>query len=114
MKQPLLIIILACLAWLTLSCADKNIVTTSQEGPATREALLVLQQPDNLILRLGGEPVQLATVCGRLVGVVDGVGRIACLDLGGQPAALSQGEMVDGYMVVDLTLNSLLLKRHGK
>lgn len=67
--------------------------------------------PQQIILRLNGEPLLLPSGYARVVGVVSGVSPVACLEIGGRGLALGEGDRLDDYQVSEILEQSIVLQK---
>ncbi|MFA6431612.1 MAG: hypothetical protein WCV91_04460 [Candidatus Margulisiibacteriota bacterium] len=123
----LLLILLLMITIFSSSCAnnepdkpnEKQIEVSEgsqNDETSTREALFVYgtRSKSEISLVFGGEPLLLSSSYARLVGVVCGGRPVACLEVGGKGAALSLGELVDGYRIIQIMNNKVVFKKDGK
>ena len=120
----LLLIVLAVLVASCASQTPKVLISNETTGISaeaeavpvpSREAVFIYggrnRTASRLILTLSGEPVLLSSGYVRLVGVVSGGRRAACLEFGGRGLALGEGETVDDYRIVGIGSDQVVLER---
>lgn len=128
MKQTVWLLILLVALLPLISCAAEEPKTTNsvigdEETSAevsvtdqpTAEPIYVYgakrELPNNLSLKLVGEPILFPSGYVRLAGVVSGLRPVALLEVGGKGLALREGEEINDYRIAGINGDCVVLER---